>query len=451
MPPVDESKIVVFDQLDWIYVQHNMIECTYDISDLEGDDVSEVRMDLRQQWNDLQYVSGRAQQTGLYGAGYTAQEAVLRAYDKNGVQVGMQVINGDFVFSFDGARMLGVSGGRNTRMTVLPTKPVYVNAPGRYPIRHSEWHQLQDGNLYQHYILKLPRSMVQQDFPSHLNILSVANWYAITGNGVPDSQTYESGYSIVRAVTFEPSRADQIDVITLVFDSMELLLRNDDFSCYAASLPTKSPNLGESIYNVYLQTRTEILKGHYPSQQPIGHVQVRLNGRYPMAYRSIIDLDQAFFEYDEWDVSSLSHELTHAIDQSMKNCDYLPSPWMEGRAELLSMEVSARMGAPYTSSTYPVGTQYNWSFMSAEDRADFFTYYTTSSNRTTDYVLGYYFYRFLMDTYGSNIGAKVMQNVANASFTTETADAVFKQCVEAATEVGVFQRFIDDVVTPSGT
>ena len=451
VPPVDESKIVIFDQLDWVYVQHNMIECTYDISALEGDDVSEVRMDIRDQWSDLQYVEGRAQQTGLYGAGYTAQEAVLRAYDKNGLEIGMQVIQGDFAFSFDGARMLGVSGGKNTRMTVLPTKPVIVSAAGRYPIRHSEWHQLEDGNIYQHYILKMPRSMVQQDFPHHLNILSIANWYAITGNGVSDSQSFESGYSIVRAVTFDATRADQIDVITLVFDSMELLLKNDDFSCYAASLPDKTANLGESIYNVYKQTRSEMLTGHYPSAQPIGPVQVRVNGRYPSSFLSIIDLDEWFFEYDDSDVSALSHELTHAIDQGMKNCEWLPSPWMEGRAELISMAVTTRLGVPYTSTTYPAGTQYNWAFMSAEDRADFFTYYTTSSNRTTTYVLGYYFYRFLIDTYGSSIGATIMQNVANASFTSETADAVFKQCVEAATEAGIFQRFIDDVVTPSGT
>ena len=450
VPPVDESKIVIFDELGWVHVSTNQIECTYDISTLEKDDVSEVRMDLREQWTDLQYVD-RAQQTGLYGAGYTAQEAVLRAYDKNGVLVGMQVINGDFAFSFDGARMLGVSGGRNTRMTVLPTKPIYVNSPGRYPIRHSEWHQLEDGNIYQHYILKMPRGMVKQDFPHHLNITSIGCFYAITGHGTIDSQSYESGYCYVRAQTFDASRADQIDVITLVFDSMKQLLRNDDFSCYAASLPTMSPNLGESIHNVYKQTRAQMLQGHYPSSQPIKHVQVRLNGNYPMSFLSIIDLDEFFFEYGEDDVSSLSHELTHAIDQGMKNCEWLPSPWMEGRAELISMEVTRKMGAPYTSTNYPAGTKYNWAFMSAEDRADFFIYYTTSSNRTTEYVLGYYFYRFLIDTYGSNVGAKIMQNIASASFTTETADAVFKQCVEAATEKGVFQRFIDDVVIPSGT
>ncbi|MBE5810583.1 MAG: hypothetical protein E7318_06550 [Clostridiales bacterium] len=451
VPPVDESKIVIFDQLDRINVQHNTIECTYDISQLEGDSVSEVRMDLRDQWKDLQYVSGRAQQTGLYGAGYTAKEAVLRAYDRNGVQIGMQIINGDFAFSFDGARMLGVSGGKNTRMTVIPTKPIFVSTPGRYPIRHSEWHQLEDGNIYQHYILKMPRGMASMDFPHYLNIMAPNPYYAITGNHTSSSQSYESGYCYVTCQTYDSSRADQIDVITLVFDSMELLLKNDDFSCYAASLPDKTEYLGEDIYNVYLQTRSEMLKGHYPTQQAIAPVQVRLNGGYPTSWQSIVELDQAFFEYDEWDVSILSHELTHAIDQGMKNCDYLPSPWMEGRAELISMAVTARMDAPYTSSTYPAGTQYNWSFMSEADRADFFTYYTTSSNRTTEYVLGYYFYRFLMDTYGSNVGARIMQNVATASFNPETANAVFKQCVEAATEKGVFQRFIDDVVTPSGT
>lgn len=451
VPPVDENKIVIFNKLDWISTQHNMIDCTYDISALEGEDVSEVRMDLRDQWKDLQYISGRAQQTGLYGAGYTAQEAVLRAYDKNGLEIGMQVINGDFAFCFDGARMLGVSGGKNTRMTVIPTKPVYVDAPGRYPIRHSEWHQLEDGNLYQHYILKMPRGMASMDFPHYLNIMYPNPYYAITGNATSTSQSYEAGYCYVVITTHDSSRADQIDVITLIFDSMKLLLKNDDFSCYAASLPEMSPNLGESIYDVYKQTRSEMLTGHYPSAQPIGPVQVRLNGNYPSSFQSIIDLDSVFFEFDELDISSTSHELIHAIDQGMKNCEWLPSPWMEGRAELISMAVTANMDAPYTSSDYPAGTQYNWSFMSAADRADFFTYYTTSSNRTTEYVLGYYFYRFLMDTYGSNVGARIMQNVANASFTTETADAVFKQCVEAATEKGVFQRFIDDVVTPSGT
>lgn len=454
IPPVDDENIVVHSELYWTSYQNGFFKCLYDISALEGDDVSEVRLAIKDQWKDLVYYPELSQQTGLYGAGYTGQKAILRAYNQYGAQIGAKEISGNFTFSFDGARTLGVSGGKDTKLMVVPTKPIFITSPGRYPIQPSQWRNFFDGDIYQHYIIAMPRGMMHFDFPDHLNILAYQNVYCTTDRSPEEYATPLTDYIFCLLYTQDASQASQMDQVTMVFDTLECLLNNDSLVIYAASLPDKSPNLGESIGKVFESTRAEMLSGHYPSSQSVKKVRVYIDGSYPGASMSTVWLDDQFYEYDENDVCTLSHEFVHAIDQGLRDWTGgpgpVPSAWMEGRAEYISKDICAKLGVPYTSNDYSDGKDYNWSFLSEIDRTDFFHFYFHSTNRNTTYTVGYYFYDFLIDTYGSNVGARVMQNIATLPYNGER-EAFFKQCVEAATEEGVFQRFVNDVIIPSGT
>lgn len=450
IPELDDSNIVIYNQLNIPYYKENHIRCFYDISDLEKEDVTEVRLDIKDQWRDMAYYPEMAKQTGLYGAGYTDGNAVLRAYDQSGSLIGSKLISGSFYFSFDGARTLGVSGGKGTSLIVVPTRPIIITNPGRYPVQPSQWHSTFDGDLYQHYIIALPRGAWSSSFPYHLNIISGNMISCKTGAPVTSS----TEYMFLSVHTIDGTRAQQINLYTYVFDMLECLFMNDSLSVYASSLPEKSENLGAIINDAFEKTLSEMLNGHLPSSLPIGRVQVNIDGSYPLSANGTIHLDNAFFVYDEGDACALFHEFTHAIDQKLIGSNkenIIPTAWMEGRAEYVSREICNRQNYPYNSTEYVDGRSTDWSFISEEDRADFFRYYHEAANRVSTYLIGYHFYDFLIDTYGMSVGETIMYNIAKTSYNDSEGAEFFKKCVEAATEVGVFQRFVNDVIITSGT
>lgn len=458
IPSVEDGNIVEVEPIELTGSLYETCSfyCFYDLSDLEENDVTEVRLAIRDQWKRLTYYPEMAQQTGLYGAGYTGQKAILRAYDRYGRQIDAKYINGSFTFSFDGAYMLGVSGGRNTKMTVLPTKPVFITTPGRYTPQPDRWHDFLDGNIYQFYIIAMPRGTYKYSFPDHLNIIAYHTKYCTVGGyggDIFENVIPMDNYVLCMFQTMDSTRKMQIDQATFTFDSLEILFSNEKIGVYASSLPKKSPDLGENIRRVFDATLDEMLLGHFPVSRPIQKICIYINGNYPAAYKGALWLNDSFYEYEESDACAISHESIHAVDQNIRDWMFtpIPSSWYEGRAEYISKAVCSKLNVPYTSNQYGDGKDYNWNFVSEIDRKDFFEFYYHSTNRYTTYSVGYYFYDFLIDTYGSDVGARVMNNLATFPFDTTDMSGFFKHCVEAATEIGVFQRFVEDVIIPSGT
>ena len=65
--------------------------------------------------------------------------------------------------------------------------------------------------------------------------------------------------------------------------------------------------------------------------------------------------------------------------------------------------------------------------------------------------MGYYFFKYLCETDGEGVSARITANLAALTeYSNWAGDAscapLFKQCVEAATEPGVFQNFVRDVI-----
>lgn len=454
IPSLDDSNIVTYNNLYYLNYINCNIRSYYDISHLEGENVSEVRLEIQDQWRDMVYYPEYAPQTGLYGAGYTGQEAIIRGYDKYGNQVGAKKIEGDFIFTFDGAYTLGISGGKNTKLSVVPTKPIFITQPGRYPVRPTQWHSFTGGNIYQHYIIAMPRGMIRFDHPDHVGIYGYQTMFCASNIWTWLVSIPHDEYIMCNIHSIDGSRVNMLDQITLIFDSLSCLLNNEKLAVYASSLPEKSENLGENIYRIFDATRNEVLSGHYPKSVPINKVYININGEYPATFKNNIDLNEFFYQYDDDDALTIAHESIHAIDHGIRDFSSdspVPHSWLEGRAEYISMETCDRLNIPCYNAYYDDGKEFDWSFLSEADRSDFFRYYYYSTNRYTIYTVGYYFYDYLIDTYGSNIGERVMNNIATMPYDTNDKPGFFKKCVEAATEVGVFQRFVNDVVIPSGT
>ncbi len=384
--------------------------------------------------------SGLDARTGLYGIGTTGSETVLRGYGRDGSLVGTRVVSGNFTFSLPGAYSLGVSGGRETALRILPYEPVTIAGTGVLPLSPDNLHYDQDKNAVQYFVCPFPYSTVSFSMPNYMNIFSYSFWDVNSG-----SAESSPCYSILCLSLEDRYLIPKCAQISLSFDHLEILYQNKAFTCAASTRYGLKEDYGKKVYSILKNVKSVMNGVYWPEGEKINHITVRLNGRYPSSFESVIQLDDAFAKYNKRDIVSYAHEMVHAVDQTLGYG--LPGCWLEGRAEYISRKVCDKMKAGYDKYK----AKYNWKFLSDQDKKDFFRYYYESVNVETTYPVGYYFIKYLCDTYGENVTAKIMKNIAdeikaNENYRWSLPAEVFKKCVTGATDKNVFQNFVRDVV-----
>lgn len=427
----------------------------YDLSSYEKTTDGEVRLMLESQWSEIvPDVNGKTEQsfsvqTGLYGAGYTEGNAVLRAYDRLGNLVGLMQVNGNFAFCFPGAANLGVEGGTDTQLTVLPVKPIFVSSSGYYRINPEEWYRRADGNILQYFVVMLEGATQTMQWSMDLNLFSSYFVDVATGDSLRATGEPAVHYGFGQFMTHDASRTDLMDVVSIHFDGLERVWTDENLMCLINSEYNQTREFGQKASELLGKVKETMIGTYFPEGVEIK--QIRLDSAAPwtnVAGEGNISLTKdVVIEFNQ---SVIAHEMVHAVDQQIPNISdgtYAPSPWMEGRAEYIeSMVTSGRTDDRW----------FDWDYLSEEDRADFFHYYYYSTNRFTEYDVGYEFFYYLCKTYGEDVSVEIMERIAalpavpeRFEDTDETVEAraqLFKQCVEAATEVGVFQNFVRDVV-----
>ena len=431
------------------------VSCLYDLSSYEETTDGEVRLMLATQWSEIvPDVNGKTEQnfsaqTGLYGAGHTEGNATLRAYDRLGNLVGLQQVSGNFAFSFPGAANLGVEGGTNTQMTVLPVKPIFISSSGYYRIDPKEWYRLADGNILQYFVIMLEGATQTMQWSMDLNLWSTYLADAATGDGLIATGEPITHYAIGRINTSDASRTDQMDVVSIFFDGLECVWEDENLLCLINGEYSQTEEFGRRAGEVLKKVKETMVGTYFPEGVKID--QIRIDSTAPwtnVAGEGNISLTKDVVT--EFNQIVIAHEMVHAVDQQIPNISdgtYAPSPWMEGRADYI--EAAVNEGAAHEK-------KFDWSYLSKEDRADFFHYYYYSTNRFTEYDVGYEFFYYLCKTYGEDVSIEIMERIAalpvvpeHFEDTDETVEAraqLFKQCVEASTEVGVFQNFVRDVI-----
>jgi len=442
---------VPLKQYSRAYVYGNMaLMYGYDLTEYQSQAPDEVFLGLAQQWPEiLPDLNGCTQngfpaQTGLYGIGYTDGEALLRGYDLNGNAVCTRRVSGHFAFSMKGAFSLGVSGGAGTKIGVLPYQPIYVSDAGALRVNPSTLYRTPDGKAFQMYVMMFTNGSVSFYYPHYLNSFS-------HGFGIPGGGNYEDNppyYSIMTMILNDPARIQETSLISLRFDYLKTLLKNSEITISAKASYGLTEEYAQRMYEVFQNTKQTMLGTYYPADAPISHVTVLVNGNYPSAFLSTIILDENHLTLDDTQCEDCAHEMVHAIDHSdMLMFNTLPASFYEGRAVYISEKVCERMNL---SHVYYSG--FSWSFLSEEDKADFFNFFYDSTNTNTQYTVGYYFIKYLCQNYGENVTAQVIANIRASglenmsNITDSLRKSIFKDAVEAATETGVFQKFVQDVV-----
>ena len=431
--------VKVFSELDYV-PYGRQVNTDYDLSDYQKDFLGEVYMELAGQWwaivpdEDGKPSMDMPLQTGLYGVGYTATETVLRSYDRYGNLLATQQVNGNFAFCFPGAYNLGVVGGSGTTLSMIPYEPVYLVSGGNYPLQADEWYTTEKGSAYQFFIQQYPSGSMGQNMPSYLNVFVAGNY------GYGSGET-KGGYQIGFVELYDTSRINELTV-SVVFDGQICVVDNDEMICLVNSSFEGSTTFGTRVLDMWHKVKRAMVGEYFPSELAVQKIYIFADGSWPSAAGDSVFLNEGIVRGD--DDLTLAHEFVHAVDENVPaNLSVAPSAWWEGRAEYISNKLFGMGDTIYTG--------YDWSYLSEEDKADFFQFYYFSTNRWTTYPVGTLFLRYLNETYGENISSEVMANLAalrewDDMQHSEANAVLFKQCVEAATEVGVFQNFVRDVI-----
>ncbi len=427
---------------------NGVLDQSYDLSQYEAEHDGEVRLDLTAVWAELSPdVNGDTEQqlvvqTGLYGAGYTEGEATLRAYDLYGNLIALQQIGGNFAFSFPGAYQLGVEGGTGTGLTVLPIEPVYVTSSGVLPMASTGWRQRPDGIIFQYYVLQVPAAryaVTSGVFHGERCICAGTGDYGLEGEPYY-AVLMEFASDLVNGALLEAS-ALEVSGMTTIYDSEAYCVKVSDAL-------ERSDTLAEEL-GALRQKVIDVMAGDYfPADLPIGKTVFYGDGSYPR-----VELGSGTFYIPanlllEPVTQLTAHELVHVVDTNIAVADLVtPAAWLEGRAEYISYTAREELGF-YSSEPDRIS---DWSFLTAADKADYFHYYYFNTNRVNMYAIGYEFLVYLNETYGEDVSGRIMGNLAALESyedrqRSEANSLLFKQCVEAATEVGVFQNFVRDVI-----
>lgn len=388
--------------------------------------------------------------TGVYGMGYTEKEATLIGYDLSGNPVGTTVVKGDFIFAFEGAVNLGISGGKNITIDAFPYEPVFVKEPGFLNCKDIAWNRLKDNQYGQTVILCYDSAIFSQDFPYYLNIIS---YQGRDSNGKAyDENNPSKHYTALFFTLFDGVLMDKINQISFDFDKLETEFSNKELEFNAKASYNIDKNYGKDAYGLLSDLKKLMVGKYFPKKQSVSKITLSLNGNYPTTSHSKINLDDYCTVMDESTKETIIHEMVHAIDQSIPFCAsgcYDLSVWKEGRAEYITEQF---FNAGKASSNYPDDP--DWSFISEDDRKDILNYMLFRQNRTSSYTVGYYFIKYLCEQYGDNVTAKIMADMAKIKMTDEKAMALtneelrnlFSSCVIKETSKTVFEDFVRDVI-----
>ena len=324
-------------------------------------------------------------------------------------------------------------GGSETTLSIIPYEPVYLISGGNYPLRADQWYATESGSAYQFFIQQYPSGSVRQNMPNYLNVFVAGNF----GYGGDDIET---GYSIGFVELYDQSRMDELTV-SLVFSGQSCVVDNDEMVCLVNDSFAGASTFGDRALDLWRRVKESMVGDYFPADYPIHKIYVYGDGTWPSAGGNTVYMSEGIVNGE--DDLTFAHEFVHAVDNSVPaDINVSASAWWEGRAEYISNKMFG------TDDIY-VG--YDWSCLSEADKADFFRFYYFSTNRWTAYPVGALFLMYLNETYGEDISGKIMANVAaltewDPMQHSEANAVLFKQCVEDATEVGVFQNFVRDVI-----
>ena len=282
---VDRAGIVEVECPETVMYDRGNIAYSFNLSSRQKEGVSEVRLALREAWTSItpdmkgETRIGWPARTGLYGMGYTKDEAVIRGYDRDGKVTGIRKVSGNFVFSLPGASDLGVAGGSGTRICVLPYEPVFISGPGAYRVNTDKLVSDGKGRAYEYVIVMFPDYSHSASFPYYLNIEGV-------GNTVYTSRPKGKCYTLQTLSFYDAYLIPEAGRIWNCYDGLNLLYEDKNLTVSANSGYGLTESYGRRVKDI-LTGMKKLMKNVLPEGYKVQKIDVAVNGRYPWPQTAI--------------------------------------------------------------------------------------------------------------------------------------------------------------------
>ena len=397
---------------------------------------------------------------GVYGAGYTGGESVLRFYDAENRLVAWQEVSGSFAFRFEEAEKVSIEKAKDLKLFLFPASPVFSDGNGVWHPSEGTWIKLENGVSAQYVVIPQSYVVMSYKYANDYYATMLLPYFYDTGLSRSDKPV-ETWRILVPRVTLEDYVVPGGTMNYFRFQTVnhfELagldVTAPQDFDL-PVSFTEKLPELWSSVKEAVLpylgscarETKyaLSIAENLYP---------YFLDSEVPPTIE--LNEDSCFLSEEEnW--YALSHEGTHALEyMDPVTFSVTSSPWHEGFAEMISLPITiARFPGRYNWYEDP---GFDWSFLSEEARADFGHTFCLHLSHEMAYPVGYKFLTWLRDTYGveafaafheavNSEMAPVWESNGGALWLGEEEKAeIFIRCLKAVTSEDVFNRFVAEVV-----
>ena len=394
---------------------------------------------------------------GIYGLGFSDVKRVVYALDNNNKVIKKFNVYKDFIIECKGATKLKTTGGNNVFNVISTTNmPQIITETGSLSFSTFSFHKDKDDVLYYDAILTTPYlycAYIAADKADFRNCVKSAD------PRIPiDEWSNNPGYNIISIRGKDKSTLDKCSIvmrnltnISVLKNSMVNVYRN-----YNISLPENFTKKIMDIYNktqyisqqYYTPTNYKLTRKTNVKILDIGLPDARTNSYVDDKEITINLLPSIFNSNGSFNYSTLAHELAHVfeIDSNKKNNTFIEVPaFQEGYAEVLSEDVCKALGIDNQ-----VLTRMKDFSLTEEQLNSFENYFLNVRDDDTNmhYKTGYWFIRYLQETYGKDIIKKIKNNIANGQVqqkedeTFEDAHKVFySSCIKKACSKDVFSNF----------
>lgn len=387
---------------------------------------------------------------GIYGYGNCDSAVTIQGYDQNGSYVGEIKTNGsEFLINFPKAVKLMIIGAqKNLFLDFTPVKPIVITDTAKLTFNQIGWLYSYDGFSRQYFVISeklrfrlegitsaytLSRKMID---PTNREDVDNANSYQriIVTLKSPYSELVSQSCS----VTVQKMNQGAINNSLVLF-------ANTGNAVLAPNYETKLITMITTLSNSGLKT-------YYPSTNWNRQLVMKLTDNTVNTSYSYINIDPSALNLDHYyDYYIHLHEMTHFYEATQLHYGFRFEAWSEGNAINLAKKTMDNLSVSYKDAS---GNDYialmyktDFSFLTQDNRKNFEAYYLNATGWNAS-VTGYYFTKFLQDTYGSDVVYRILDKVYAAKIPTgygrnSTYDKQFTDCIKAATSPNVFQLFVE--------
>ncbi|NLO09116.1 MAG: hypothetical protein GX129_04515 [Clostridiales bacterium] len=390
------------------------------------------------------YRKNKLPSDGVYGYGSCDENITIEGVNNKGEVVGKSNIRErNFMVDFPGAQTLIISGKiKNLHIGFTPEKPIVITDTITHDPKDIDWLSA-DGCSRKYFVLP-PYTVF--NFYNWITQVAYTHDYKILGNNM-EPNDFNSAYQLLSVIFFtSPETFITGEGFGIQFKIWEKTIDNPKLLVYDSYSNSQSYNYESELNRIMDGLKNAGLYKYFNKNIFDSKVIIKVQDGVPTGGNRGVTVEPEYTDLDgPYDYYVHFHELTHFYEGQLYHYGFSIQAWTEGNSLTLSEKVMKSMNIN-TDDIYAF--RRNVVPLIERNKQNFEDYYLTVSGDES-YIIGYYFTKYLNETYGDDTVYRILENVYKKNIPTNVAqssilDKQFADCIKAATSEDVFDRFVKE-------